>query len=135
MLRHQTFPNGAYNVTEYGDVGDSAQFAALYAYSPLHHVKPGTAYPAVLLQTAVNDARVAPWQSRKFAAALESSSTSGRPVLLLTRMNAGHGVDAPFAQRVDQSSLALTFFAHELGLKDRDSTRSDVRKRVDLKRR
>ncbi|MFI5229108.1 MAG: prolyl oligopeptidase family serine peptidase [Gemmatimonadales bacterium] len=135
MLRHQTFPNGAYNVTEYGDVADSAQFAALYAYSPLQHVKAGTAYPAVLLQTAVNDARVAPWQSRKFAAALEGSSTSGRPVLLLTRMNAGHGVDAPFAQRVDEASLAFTFFAHELGLKDRDSTRSDVRKKVDLKRR
>lgn len=134
MVRHQTFPNGAYNTTEYGATSDSAQFAALHAYSPYHHVKAGTAYPAVLLQTAVNDARVAPWQSRKFAAALESATSSGHPVVLLTRMNAGHGVDAPFAQRVDQTSLMLTFFAHELGLKERDTTRSDTRKKVDLKR-
>ncbi|HXD47895.1 MAG TPA: prolyl oligopeptidase family serine peptidase [Gemmatimonadaceae bacterium] len=133
MIRHATFPNGAYNVTEYGDVGDSTQFAAIYAYSPLQHIRTGTAYPAVLLQTAVNDARVAPWQSRKFAASLEGATTSGHPVLLLTRTNAGHGVDAPFAQRVDQTSLAFTFFAHELGLKERDSTR-DARKKVDLKR-
>ncbi len=132
MLRHETFPNGAYNVTEYGTVADSADFAALYAYSPLHHVKSGTAYPATLLETAVNDARVAPWQSRKFAEALESASSSSKPVLLLTRMNAGHGIGAPFAQRVDQASLTMTFFAHELGLKD--STVGDTKGKAVLKR-
>ncbi len=132
MLRHETFPNGAYNVTEYGTVADSAQFANLYAYSPLHHVKAGTAYPAVLLETGVNDARVAPWQSRKFAAALEGATSSTRPIVLLTRMNAGHGIGAPFAQRVDQASLTMAFFAHELGLKD--STAGDTRNKADLKK-
>jgi len=38
-----------------------------YAYSPLQHVRPGTAYPAVLLITAENDPRVASWQSRGLA--------------------------------------------------------------------
>jgi prolyl oligopeptidase len=116
MLRHQTFPNGAYNVTEYGATEDSTQFAALYAYSPLHHVQRGTSYPAVLLETGVNDPRVAPWQSRKFVAALQAATTSRRPVALLTRMEAGHGIGAPFSQRVGNAAVALTFFAHELGL-------------------
>ena len=124
MVRHETFPNGAFNVTEYGTTADSSEFAALYGYSPLHHVKRATAYPAVLMETGVNDPLVAPWQSRKFAAALQAATTSGRPVVLLTRMEAGHGIGAPFAQRVGNAALALTFFAHELGLRPADSTRA-----------
>ncbi len=85
-------------------------------YSPLHNVKPNTMYPAVLFTTGANDPRVAPWQSRKFAAAVQDASTSGYPVLLLTRMNAGHGIGAPFSQRVGNAALSMTFFATELGL-------------------
>jgi prolyl oligopeptidase len=115
MLRHETFPNGAYNVTEYGSIKDPAQLAVLRAYSPLQHVQPKTAYPAVLLETGANDPRVAPWQSRKFAAALQAATMSDRPILIVTRTDAGHGVGAPFSQRVGNEALALTFFAHELG--------------------
>jgi len=115
--RHETaFANGPYNVSEYGTVSDAAQAKATLAYSPLQNVKAGTKYPAVLLTTGANDPRVAPWQSRKFAAALQDASTSGNPVLLLTRMNAGHGIGAPFSQRVGDTALTMTFFAEELGL-------------------
>lgn len=115
--RHETaFANGPYNVSEYGSVSDPALAKAMLAYSPLHNVRAGTKYPAVLLTTGANDPRVAPWQSRKFAAALQDASTSGQPVLLLTRMNAGHGIGAPFSQRVGNAALQMTFFATELGL-------------------
>jgi len=117
VIRHETeFANGAYNVPEYGTVADPAQFKATLAYSPLQNVQPHTAYPAVLMTTGANDPRVAPWQSRKFTAALQDATTSGLPVLLLTRMNAGHGIGAPFSQRVGNTALMLTFFAQELGL-------------------
>lgn len=117
LPRHETaFANGPYNRSEYGSVNDPAIAKAMLAYSPLYNVKPGTAYPAVLLTTGANDPRVAPWQSRKFAAALQSATTSGYPVLLLTRMNAGHGIGAPFSQRVGNAALSMTFFATELGL-------------------
>lgn len=115
--RHETaFANGPYNVSEYGSTTDPVIAKAMLAYSPLHNVKAGTKYPAVLLTTGANDPRVAPWQSRKFTAALQDASTSGQPVLLLTRMNAGHGIGAPFSQRVGNAALQLTFFATELGL-------------------
>ncbi len=116
MLRAELWPNGRYNISEYGTVQEEKQFDWLYAYSPLHHVKPGVAYPAILLETGVNDPRVAPWQSRKFAAALQAATISDRPIVLITRMNAGHGVTASFSQRVGNKAAALTFFAHELGL-------------------
>ena len=117
MLRHETaFANGRYNVPEYGTIKDAAQFKATLAYSPLQNVHLRTDYPAVLLTTGENDPRVAPWQSRKFAAALQNATSSKQPVLLLTRMNAGHGFGAPFSQRVGDTAIGLTFFAHELGL-------------------
>lgn len=115
MLRHQLYPNGRYNEEEYGTVANAAQFHALYAYSPYYNVRPRTRYPAVLLETGQNDPRVAPWQSRKFAAALQASTTSGLPVLLLTRRAAGHGnIGASFSQRVGNAAAALIFFDTEL---------------------
>ncbi|MGH8161585.1 MAG: prolyl oligopeptidase family serine peptidase, partial [Gammaproteobacteria bacterium] len=116
MLRWQLWPNGRYNISEYGTVKKKKDFEWLYAYSPLQHVRKGTNYPAVLLITGVNDPRVAPWQSRKFAAALQYATSSHRPILLLTRMNEGHGVTASFSQRLGNTTAALVFFAHELGL-------------------
>ena len=117
VIRHETnFANGAYNVSEFGTVGDAAQFKATLAYSPLQNVQPQTAYPAVLMTTGANDPRVAPWQSRKFTAALQNTTSSSQPILLLTRMNAGHGIGAPFSQRVGNTAIMLTFFAQELGL-------------------
>src|SRR5262249_56419509 len=76
MLRAEDWPNGQYNISEYGTVANQADFAWLLKYSPLHNVRRDTAYPAVLLITGVNDPRVAPWQSRKFAAALQAANTS-----------------------------------------------------------
>ena len=114
-LRHQLWPNGVYNEREYGTVADAAQFRALYAYSPYYNVRPQTQYPAVLLETGENDPRVAPWQSRKFAAALQAATTSGLPVLLLTRRAAGHGnIGASFSQRVGNAAATLMFFDTEL---------------------
>ncbi|MBU6478805.1 MAG: prolyl oligopeptidase family serine peptidase, partial [Xanthomonadaceae bacterium] len=118
MLRVELWPNGQYNISEYGTVTKKPGFEWLRAYSPLQNVEPDTAYPAVLLITGVNDPRVAPWQSRKFAAALQAATTSQDPVLLLTRMNEGHGVTASFSQRVGNAAAAMAFFAQELGLGD-----------------
>lgn len=116
-LRHESeFTNGKYNVFEYGTIADPEQFRATLAYSPLHNVESGTAYPAFLMTTGVNDPRVAAWQSHKFAAALQSATSSPHPILVVTRMNAGHGMGAPFSQRVGNAALAMTFFARELGL-------------------
>jgi prolyl oligopeptidase len=115
-LGHERFPNGTYNVPEYGDTRVKEEFEAILAYSPYQNVKQGTAYPAVLLQTGENDLRVAPWQTRKFGAALQEATTSGQPVLVVTQTNAGHGQGASFSQKVGKTALALSFMAHHLEL-------------------
>ena len=117
-LRHEGFPNGQYNISEYGTSNDPTEFQAIYDYSPLQHVKKGEKYPPILLQTGENDLRVAPWQSRKFAAALQEASGSGNPVVVITQSNAGHGQGASFSQKVGKTALALTFLAQHLGLSE-----------------
>ncbi len=116
-LRHESeFANGKYNVPEYGTIADADQFRATLSWSPLHNVVPGTDYPAMLMTTGVNDSRVAAWQSHKFAAALQQASHSDRPVLVVTRSDAGHGMGAPFSQRVGNAALSLVFLAEQLSL-------------------
>ena len=75
MLRVELFPNGAFNVTEFGTVKEPSQFKALYAYSPYHHVQDGKAYPAVLFLTGDNDGRVDPANSRKMTARLQAATS------------------------------------------------------------
>jgi len=116
MLRSELWPNGEYGTYEFGTVTNAAEFAWLNSYSPLQHVRPGTAYPAVLLITGENDPRVAPWQSYKFAATLQKANASPRPILLITRRGEGHGVTSSFSQRVSNTGAELSFFAEELGL-------------------
>jgi prolyl oligopeptidase len=116
VLRLKAWPNGEYATYELGNVANAAEFAWLDAYSPLQHVRPGTAYPAVLLVTAENDRRVASWQSSKFAAALQKANTSPWPILLITRRGEGHGVTSSFSQRGGNTGAEFSFFAEELGL-------------------
>ena len=91
MLRFQKFTVGKAWIPEYGDsTSSAAQFAWLYAYSPLHNVKPGTAYPPTLITTADHDDRVLPAHSFKFAAALQAAQSGPAPILLRVQTNEGH---------------------------------------------
>jgi prolyl oligopeptidase len=90
MVRYSLFGSGKTWMEEYGDPADPGDFAALYAYSPLHHVELGRRYPATLLLSADKDDRVDPVHARKFAAALQWAS-AGRPVLLRVEKHSGHG--------------------------------------------
>src|SRR5205085_6279521 len=47
MVRYHQCLVARFWVPEYGSSEDPQQFKVLYAYSPYHHVKPGTKYPAV----------------------------------------------------------------------------------------
>ncbi|HLY18791.1 MAG TPA: prolyl oligopeptidase family serine peptidase [Bryobacteraceae bacterium] len=115
MLRVELSPNGAFNVTEFGTVKEADQFKALYAYSPYHHVKDGTQYPAILLTTGDNDARVDPMNSRKMAARLQAGGTQ-QPVLLRTSSTAGHGIGSSIDENVALWTDIDAFLLHQLAV-------------------
>jgi prolyl oligopeptidase len=114
MLRVELFPNGAFNVTEFGTVKDRAQFDALYAYSPYHHVTDGTVYPAVLFMTGDNDGRVDPANSRKMTARLQEATSSALPIFLRTSAASGHGIGTGLNERILQDVDVFTFLFDQL---------------------
>ncbi len=116
MLRVELDPNGAFNVTEFGTVKDKAQFEALQAYSPFHHVKDGTDYPAVLMMTGDHDGRVNPAHSRKMIARLQAADPAGKPILLRTSGKAGHGIGTALSETIEQITDEYAFLLHELGV-------------------
>jgi prolyl oligopeptidase len=116
MVRWENDPNGAFNASEFGTIKNPDEFKALYAYSPYHHVAKGTAYPAVLLMTGATDGRVNPMHSRKFAAALQAATSSGRPILLRTSANSGHGIGSSLDERIAERTDELTYLFDQMGI-------------------
>jgi prolyl oligopeptidase len=117
MLRVELDPNGLFNTTEYGSVKNPEQFKALYAYSPYHHVKDSTAYPAIFMATGETDGRVNPAHSRKMIARLQAATSSARPVYLSISAHAGHGIGSALSIRVNQQADVYAFLFDQLGMK------------------
>jgi prolyl oligopeptidase len=116
MLRYHKFLVAKFWVPEYGSAEDPEQFKYLYAYSPYHHVKLKTRYPAVLFITGDSDTRVAPLHARKMAALLQASTASNKPVLLHYDTKAGHvGAATPVGKRIEDLTDELSFLLWQLG--------------------
>ncbi|MFH7025903.1 MAG: prolyl oligopeptidase family protein [Heteroscytonema crispum UTEX LB 1556] len=117
MLRFHKFTIGWAWVSEYGSPDNPEDFKALYAYSPLHNLKPDTAYPATLITTADHDDRVVPAHSFKFAAALQASHVGDKPVLIRIETKAGHGAGKPTAKIIEEAADKWAFLVRTLDVK------------------
>ncbi len=116
MLRFHKFTIGWGWVSDYGSPDDPAEFKALYAYSPYHNTKPGTAYPPTLITTADHDDRVVPAHSFKFAAALQHAQGGPAPILIRIETKAGHGGGKPTGKQIEEATDELAFTIQALGL-------------------
>jgi prolyl oligopeptidase len=116
MIRYQRFLVAQYWVPEYGSSEDPGQFKYLYAYSPYHHVKKGTEYPAVLFMTGDFDTRVDPLHARKMAALLQwaTAPPASRPVLLHYDTKAGHSGGLPLHKQIANMTDELGFLFWQL---------------------
>jgi prolyl oligopeptidase len=117
MLRYHKFTIGWGWISDYGSADDPEEFKALYAYSPLHNLEPGTVYPATLITTADHDDRVVPAHSFKFAAALQAAQGGPRPVLIRIETKAGHGAGKPTAKLIDEAADKWAFLVRELNMR------------------
>ena len=116
MLRFHKFTIGWAWVPEYGSSENPEEFKTLYAYSPLHNLKSGTAYPATLITTADHDDRVVPAHSFKFAAALQAAQHGDAPVLIRIETKAGHGAGKPTAKIIEEAADKWAFLVKTLGM-------------------
>jgi prolyl oligopeptidase len=116
MLRFHLFTIGAAWVSDFGSPEDPEMFDTLLAYSPLHNVKEGGAYPATLVLTGDHDDRVVPAHSFKFVATLQRAQAGEAPVLARIETSTGHGPGKPAAVLAAECADLLTFAAEHTGL-------------------
>ena len=114
MLRYHKFTIGWAWVPEYGSSDDPVEAKWLEAYSPLHNIRKGAAYPAVLVTTGDHDDRVVPGHSFKYVAALQEAQGGDAPILIRVDVRAGHGAGKPVTKQVDEAADVLTFLTEVL---------------------
>ncbi|MCP5370089.1 MAG: S9 family peptidase [Rickettsiaceae bacterium] len=90
MLDFENYTVGNLHRYEFGSVNNKVEFNNLLSYSPYQNIKEGVNYPNMLIFTAINDERVPPFQSFKFAAALQNNPGQENLILLRTLKKAGH---------------------------------------------
>ena len=119
MLRFHTFTIGHAWRSDFGSSEDPAGFRYLLAYSPLHTVRAGARYPAVLVTTADHDDRVHPGHSFKYTAAMQAGAANdagASPVMIRIETRAGHGAGKPTSKVIEEAADKLAFAAHFVGL-------------------
>jgi prolyl oligopeptidase len=116
MLRFHKFTIGWAWTSDYGSSDKAEDFKWLYAYSPLHNLKPGTKYPPTLILTSDHDDRVVPGHSFKFAATMQVDQAGSAPVLIRVQTKAGHGAGKPISKQIDETADKWAFLAHNLGM-------------------
>ncbi|MEZ5894674.1 MAG: prolyl oligopeptidase family serine peptidase, partial [Parvularculaceae bacterium] len=117
MLRFNQFTAGRFWVDDYGDPANEADFRNLLAYSPLHNIRAGADYPAILVATADTDDRVVPGHSFKYAAALQAADIGPKPHLIRIETRAGHGAGKPTDKIIEEYADLWAFAAAQTGLK------------------
>jgi len=122
MLHYQDFQIAKLWIPEYGTSENAEQFKWLYAYSPYHHVKAGTEYPAILFMTADTDTRVDPMHAKKMAALMQAEAKNGtshtRPILLRIESKAGHGAGKPVTKQIEEFTDVYSFLFWQLGVRE-----------------
>lgn len=116
LLRFHRFTIGSAWISDYGDPDVAQDFEVALAYSPLHNVVDGTAYPATIVVTGDHDDRVVPAHSHKFTATLQHAQGGHAPVLTRIETSTGHGAGKPRAVQAQESADVLTFLAAHTGL-------------------
>ena len=122
MLRFHRFGTGRFWTVEYGNAEASRpMFETLFAYSPLHNVKPKQPLPPILVTTGDGDDRVVPAHSLKFVAELNFKNDKN-PVFLRYDVGSGHGGGKPLSKAIDEQADVFAFMFKSLGA-DQASTR------------
>jgi prolyl oligopeptidase len=115
MLRFHKFTIGWNWIADYGSSDNAEEFKALYAYSPLHNIKPGTRYPATLITTADHDDRVVPAHSFKYAATLQEKASKDTPILIRIDTKSGHGASS-LTKSLETTADIYAFIMRNMGL-------------------
>lgn len=115
MRRYTKLLAGASWIAEYGDPDKVDEWEWLKTYSAYHNVKPGQAYPPILIATTRRDDRVHPGHARKMAAKLQAM---GYEAWFYEPEAGGHGYGKDNKERAGFEVIGFRFLKERIGWKD-----------------
>ncbi|AYU84112.1 prolyl oligopeptidase / POP [Leishmania donovani] len=116
MFKFHKFTIGHAWISDYGNPDEEEDFRVLEKYSPIHNVRPGVKYPAILVVTGDHDDRVVPLHSLKYVATLQHTNPElGGPFLARVEVAAGHGFGKPTSKIIAETSDMYAFMAKSIG--------------------
>lgn len=75
---------------EWGNPNEKPAYEYMKSYSPYDNITAKN-YPAMLVETSLNDSQVMYWEPAKYVAKLRAMKTDSNVLILKTNMGAGHG--------------------------------------------
>jgi len=102
-------PNGANQFDEFGDPATPEGFKALVAMDAYQALATAADMPDTLLTIGLNDKRVAPWMSAKFAARAQAKFGDKRKVWLRAETDGGHGIGTAEEARLAEYADIFAF--------------------------
>ena len=100
---------------EWGDPNQQKYYRYMRSYAPYDNLKRG-AYPAMLVETSLNDSQVMYWEPAKYVAKLRTLKTDTNPLLLRTIMEAGHGGASGRYDALKEAAFTYSFILDQVGL-------------------
>jgi len=100
---------------EWGNPNEKRDYRYIKSYCPYDNLKK-RAYPAILVETSLNDSQVGYWEAAKYVAKLRTLKTDANPLLLHTVMEAGHGGASGRYDALKELAFMYTFILWQMGL-------------------
>jgi len=100
---------------EWGNPNQERYYKHMRSYAPYDNLKKG-AYPAILVETSLNDSQVMYWEPAKYVAKLRTLKTDSNPLILKTIMEAGHGGASGRYDALKELAFTYAFVLDQVGL-------------------
>ena len=109
---------------EWGNPKVRAHYECMKTYCPYTNLA-ARAYPAMLVKTSLHDSQVMYWEPVKYVARLRALRPNGHPLLLKTRLEAGHGGPSGRYDALHEAAFDYAFILGS-GLELRHSVTANV---------
>jgi len=100
---------------EWGNPHDPQYYNYMLSYSPYDNIE-HKVYPAMLVETSLNDSQVMYWEPAKYVAKLRAAKVDTHPLLLKMNMEAGHGGASGRYDYLREIAFTYAFILWQLGL-------------------
>ena len=101
---------------EWGNPKIADQYAYMKTYSPYDNIQP-QAYPALLVESSLNDSQVMYWEPAKYVAKLRATKTDSHPLLLKMNLQpSGHNGKSGRYDALHNTAFEYAFVLTQLGI-------------------